>query len=155
MFPFRGIPRPSGLLAWTMMGLRLAAALAGLALILMPAELWSQPTNDMSAAGFDRETAYLDASPGRYGIDPFQVLTNGDWASCPCDPGTMLVLVGKHVSPVDDQDPNGADSLAGVTVTADERPAKVYLVRDDRVNVLLPAELEAPGGYVVVRRDGL
>ena len=155
MFPFRGVPRPSGLVALALMGLRLAAALAGLALILMLAELWSQRTNDLSAAGFDRETAYLDASPGRYGIDPFQVLTNGDWQSCPCAPGTMLVLVGKRVSPVDDQNPDGADSLAGVTVTADERPARVYLVRDDRVNFLLPAELEAPGGYVVVRRDGV
>ena len=134
--------------------LRVAIAMAALALIFVPAEWWHQASHDLRVNGFDAKTNYLDVSSGRYGTDRFQVLTNGDWQSCPCAPGTMLALVGKQLSPASGSDPAGADVLAGVTVTADGVPAKVYLVGETQINFTLPEGVRAPGTTVLVRREG-
>jgi len=85
--------------------LRIATAAAILALILIPAEVWERPSVDLTTEGFDSSINYVDERGGRYVFAPFQVLTNGEWETCPCAPSSYLVLIGSNLSEESVNDP--------------------------------------------------
>ncbi len=135
--------------------LRLAVALAILALLLIPANVWSHPSTDMTARGFDSATAFVNTRGPSYVFAPFQILTNGDWHNCPCAPGTQLVLVGNGLSPRTLSDPEGATSLGGMSVLVDGRPTRVYVVSPGQVNFFLRADVRSPASTITLLANGL
>ncbi len=154
MVVFKQGARLLGALSRVAPGVRLVLALAALALILIPAEVWSQPLKDLSSEGFDSETLYVDERGGRYVFAPYQVLTNGDWRACPCAPASYLVLVGHDLSAVTLTSSEGAASLGGVSVTVDGRPTRVFAVSPGQVNFFLRADAKPPASTIVLYREG-
>ena len=132
---------------------RLLPALIALVLILLPAEVWSQPQNDLVERGFDAQTAYVDEHGGRYVFSPFQVLTNGDWEACPCPPARQLSLIGSDLAPVALSDPEGVPNLGGLSVTVDGRPTRVYAVSPGQVNFFLRADAQPPSSTIALLQD--
>lgn len=146
----RNLASPS---RWLLPALRLGTALAALALILLPGELWSRPDFDLTAEGFDPETVYVDQRGDRYLYDPFQVLTNGEWRTCPCAPGSELSLVGNELSPVTLSDPEGDTRLGPVSVTVDGRPARMHLVSPGQIGFVLPDDTAPPSATIRLLHD--
>lgn len=134
--------------------LRLAAALAALAIMLVPGETWSRPALDLDETGFDSETMPVGNPVTSFGASPFTVLVNGQWTPCPCSPGQQLSLVGRDLIPFSLADPEGPRNLGGVTVTVNDAPARVYVVSPAQVNILLDEAVAPPGASIAIQRDG-
>jgi len=131
---------------------RLAIALAILATMLLPAEVWQAPANDFSASGFDSSTQ-LARTTSAYVYDPFVVVRNGTWEPCPCEPASDLTIVGQNLAQATVRNSEGALELAGTSVTVDGNPAKVYLASPSRVNFYLPP-VDGPTATIDVISQG-
>lgn len=122
--------------------LRLAIALAVLAIVLLPGEVWQAPANDFEASGFDPATQFARQTSA-YVFDPFIVLENGTWRPCPCEPASHLAIVGQDLATVSARNSEGALELAGTSVMVNGKPTKVYLVSPSQVNFFLPPIADA------------
>ena len=132
--------------------LRPAIALALLATMLLPAEVWQAPANDFEASGFD-PAIQLARTKSAYVFDPFVVVRNGTWESCPCQPASDLAIIGQDLAKGTARNSEGALELAGTSVMVDGKPAKVYLVSPSQVNFFLPP-LDGPTATIGLISEG-
>ena len=146
--------RLRSLLPVSSLALRLSVALAALALILLPAEIWARADHDLRVRGFDAKAIYADEHGGRYLFAPFQVLTNGDWQACPCGPATQLVLVGNGLSSLTASSAEGASTLADLSILVDGKPTRMYLVSPTQVNFFLRADVRPPSSTISLQYQG-
>ena len=132
---------------------RLLLAAVALGLMVLPGEVWSQPSSDLEQNGFDPELHY--AQPvNRHLFDPFLILENGTWEACPCLPGSQLTIAGQGLADKVSRDSGGVPELAGTQVLVDGRPAAVFLATPSQVNFALPEEAEPPAATVTLLTDG-
>ena len=132
--------------------LRLAIAVAILAIMLLPAEVWQAPANDFETSGFD-SAIQLTRTESAYVFDPFVVVRSGSWEPCPCEPNSYLAIVGQDLAQTTARNSEGALELAGTSVMVDGKPAKVYLASPSRVEFYLPP-LDGPTATIDVVSQG-
>lgn len=134
------------------LALLLLAAVA-LTLMLLPGEVWSEPSSDLEQEGFDTNLLY-SAPMSRSAFDPFVVSQHGTWTPCPCPPGSAVTLTGSGLAESRVESERGAFELDGVRLLVDGEPARLRLVAPSQIDFVLPADAAGPVATIELFRDG-